>query len=34
VMHLGVLGTGFWLGHEEYTVILQGLESPVHRPCA
>ncbi len=27
VMHLGVLGTGFWLGHEEYTVILQGLES-------
>lgn len=27
VMHLMVLGTGFWLGHEEYTVILQGLES-------
>jgi len=27
VLHLTVLGTGFWLGHAEYTAIVGGLEN-------
>jgi succinate dehydrogenase / fumarate reductase cytochrome b subunit len=27
VMHLTVLGTGFWLGHDAYTGLIHGLES-------